>query len=122
MLRHLFRSSTSLRLAHFWRIPGRKAHGGGQRRAVLVTVNSRCLKRPPRRVSWLPDVAPKRCIVCGRPAVSLDRCDTCYRFVRRNGFDRNPGRNIEANRRRLEREVEEAWLIHAQTSGLIEVT
>jgi hypothetical protein len=31
-------------------------------------------------------------------------------------------RNVGANRRRLEREIEEAWLIHAQTSGLIEVT
>jgi hypothetical protein len=61
-------------------------------------------------VSSFPDVASHRCVVCGRPAVSLDRCDTCYRFVRRNGFDRDPARNVEANRRRLDRELEESWI------------
>jgi hypothetical protein len=49
-------------------------------------------------------------MVCGRPAVSRDRCDTCYRFRRRTGRDRDPGRNVEANRRRLERDQEEAWI------------
>jgi len=76
-----------------------------------------CLNREPRGLPSGSDVTPHRCIVCGRPAVTFDRCDTCYRFVRRNGFDRDPGRNMEANRRRLERELEEAWLIHAQISG-----
>jgi len=55
-------------------------------------------------------VAPNRCIVCGRPEVSLDRCDTCYRFFRRNGFDRDPEKNIEANRRRVARDQEAAWI------------
>jgi hypothetical protein len=51
------------------------------------------------------------CVVCGSPKVfRRERCDWCYRFLRRHGRDRTESELAERNYRRFLRE-EEAKLV-----------
>jgi hypothetical protein len=53
-------------------------------------------------------VTEKWCINCeAHPAVKKQRCNTCYMFLYRNGFDRPEEMIVEEGERAVERELEE---------------
>lgn len=58
------------------------------------------------------------CIICGSQNLfRADRCDPCYRHLRKHGQDRPEADVVSINRRRLDRELERRALRRIVSAG-----